>query len=75
VPQSTKRDEVSFYEVRVQGVLDESWSEWLGDLDVRPLESGVTVLTGPIRDQAALHGLLNRIRDLGLPLLCVEKKR
>jgi hypothetical protein len=55
-------------------VLDESWSEWLGGLDVRPLDSGETVLTGSIRDQSALHGLLNKIRDLGLPLLCVEKK-
>ena len=69
-----KRDEVAFYEIRVQGMLDESWSEWLGGLDVRPLDGGVTVLTGPIRDQAALHGLFNKIRDLGLPLLGVEKK-
>jgi hypothetical protein len=68
------RDEVASYEIRVQGILDESWSEWLGSLDVRPLASGETVLTGPIRDQAALHGLLNKIRDLGLPLLGVEKK-
>ena len=72
--KSVKRDEAAFYEIRVQGVLDESWSEWLGGLDVRPLDSGETVLTGPIRDQSALHGLLNKIRDLGLPLLCLEKK-
>jgi hypothetical protein len=73
VSKTTKRDEAACYEIRVQGLLDESWSEWLGGLDVRPLASGVTVLAGPIRDQAALHGLLNKIRDLGLPLLCVEK--
>jgi len=72
--ETDKCDEAPFYEIRVQGVLDESWSEWLGGLDVRPLASGVTVLTGPIRDQAALHGLLNKIRDLALPLLGVEKK-
>lgn len=72
--KTVKRDEVAFYEIRVQGVLDESWSEWLGGLDVQPSTSGVTVLAGPIRDQAALHGLLNKIRDLGLPLLGVEKK-
>jgi hypothetical protein len=70
----TKRDEAVFYEIRVQGVLDESWSEWLGGLDVRPLASGETLLSGHIRDQSALHGLLNKIRDLGLPLLGVEKK-
>jgi hypothetical protein len=58
----------------VDGVLDGSWSVWLGGLDVRPLDCGETVLTGPVRDQAALHGLLNKIRDLGLPLLGVEKK-
>ena len=44
--QTAKRDEAAFYEIRVQGVLDESWSEWLGGLDIRPLDSGETVLTG-----------------------------
>lgn len=72
--KTVKLDEVAFYEIRVQGMLDESWSEWFGGLDVQPSASGVTVLAGPIRDQAALHGLLNKIRDLGLPLLGVEKK-
>jgi hypothetical protein len=71
--QPAGRDEAAVYEIRVKGILDKSWSEWLGGLDVRPLDSGVTVLTGPIRDQSALHGLLNKIRDLGMPLLCVEK--
>lgn len=71
--KTARRDEAAFYEIRVQGLLDESWSEWLGGLDVRPHDSGETVLTGPIRDQAALHGLLNKIRDLGLPLLGLEK--
>jgi hypothetical protein len=74
MPKPVNRDEVAFYEIRIQGILDESWSEWLGGLEVRPLDSGETVLTGPIRDQSALHGLLNKIRDLGLPLLGVEKK-
>ena len=72
--QTAKRDEAAFYEIRVQGVLDGSWSEWLGGLEVQPLDRGETLLIGRIRDQSALHGLLNRIRDLGLPLLCVEKK-
>jgi hypothetical protein len=73
--QTAKRDEAEFYEIRLQGMLDESWSGWLGDLEIRPLKNGETVLAGPIRDQAALHGLLNKIRDLGLPLLSVERKR
>jgi hypothetical protein len=72
--RTAKRDESALYEIRVQGVLDESWSAWLGGLDVRPLAGGETLLTGHIRDQSALHGLLNKIRDLGLPLLRVEKK-
>jgi hypothetical protein len=74
VSKSVKRDEAVFYEIRVQGMLDEGWSEWFSGLDVRPLDSGETVLAGPVRDQAALHGLLNKIRDLGLPLLGLEKK-
>jgi hypothetical protein len=72
--QTANRDEAAFYEIRVQGVLDESWSEWLGGLDIRPLDSGETVLAGPVRDQSALHGLLNKIRDLGMPLLCVKRR-
>jgi len=74
VSESVNRDEAVFYEIRVQGMLDQGWSEWLGGLDVRPLDSGETVLAGLVRDQAALHGLLNKIRDLGLPLLGLEKK-
>jgi hypothetical protein len=72
--KTDKRDGAPFYEIRVQGMLDESWSEWLGGLEVRPLASGETMLVGHIRDQSALHGLLNKIRDLGLPLLGLEKK-
>jgi hypothetical protein len=72
--QTGVHDEGSVYEIRVRGILDDSWSEWLGGLDVRPLDGGETLLTGHIRDQSALHGLLNKIRDLGLPLLCVERK-
>ena len=47
--------EEQVYEIQVEGTLDDGWSEWLGGLDVRPMASGVTVLTGPIRDQTALH--------------------
>jgi hypothetical protein len=71
--QTANRDEAAFYEIRVQGVLDESWSEWLGGLEIRPLDSGQTVLAGLVRDQSALHGLLNKVRDLGMPLLYVKR--
>jgi hypothetical protein len=74
MPQAAKHDRQAVYQIRVQGRLDESWSDWLDGLAIVPLAHGETLLTGPIRDQAALHGLLNKIRDLGLPLLGVEKK-
>lgn len=61
------------YELRVQGHLDDRWSEWLGGLDVQCQEDGTTVLVGPVVDQAALHGLIKKVRDLGLPLLSVKR--
>jgi hypothetical protein len=64
----------TIYEIRVEGQLDPSWSEWLDGIIITPLESGETLLSGPVADQAALHGLLNRIRDMNLKLVCVEKK-
>jgi hypothetical protein len=64
----------TFYEIRVEGQLDLSWSEWLEDMKITSLETAETLLYGPVADQAALHGLLNRIRDLNLKLISVEKK-
>lgn len=64
----------TFYEIRIEGQLDTHWSEWLEQMTITSLESGDTLLSGPLEDQAALHGLLNRIRDMNLKLVCVEKK-
>ena len=61
------------YELRVQGHLDDRWSDWLGGLVVRRQADGTTVLAGSIVDQAGLHGVITRIRDLGLPLLAVQR--
>jgi hypothetical protein len=61
------------YELRVQGVLEPSWSAWFDGLQVSSEPGGVTVLAGPVADQAALHGLLAKVRDLGLPLLSVRR--
>ena len=61
------------YEFHVKGHLDKRWSEWFGGLTIRHQEDGTTVLVGPIVDQAALHGVMVRIRDLGLPLLSVKR--
>jgi hypothetical protein len=62
---------VSFYKIRVKGRLDERWSEWFDGLEITNLENGETMLSGEIVDQAALHGVLNKVRDLGLPLIAV----
>ena len=62
---------MDIYEFRLKGHLDDRWSEWFGGLAVQRQEDGTTVLVGPVVDQAALHGVIIRIRDLGLSLLSV----
>ncbi|HEY2958958.1 MAG TPA: hypothetical protein VGM21_12240 [Actinomycetota bacterium] len=59
------------YEIRVRGVLDRRWSAWFDGLELSSEPGGVTVIAGEVADQAALHGLLAKVRDLGLPLLSV----
>jgi hypothetical protein len=61
------------YELRVQGVLDPGWSAWFEGLQVSSDERGQTTIAGPVADQAALHGLLAKVRDLGLELLAVRR--
>jgi hypothetical protein len=61
------------YELRVQGVLDSRWSAWFDGLRITSDQAGQTTIAGPLADQAALHGLLIKIRDLGLPLLSVRQ--
>ena len=59
------------YEIKIGGHLDSRWSDWFADLQVTHLEGNETLLSGPLADQAALHGLLERIRDLNLKLISV----
>src|SRR5947209_18287202 len=59
----------SVYRIRLAGHLDQHWSRWLGEVDLASEDDGTTTLTAVVPDQAALHGLLSRIRDLGIPLL------
>lgn len=61
------------YEIRLQGHLDARWSDWFDGLTIALEDNGNTCLTGPIADQAALHGLLAKIRDLGLPLISLTR--
>jgi hypothetical protein len=62
-----------WYEIRIQGRLDDRWSTWLDVLTLSQTDDGTTVLRGPVTDQAALHGLLHKLRDIGLPLLSVAR--
>ena len=62
---------MTHYEIRVRGHLDEHWSAWFGGLVLTREDDGTTTLRGPVADQAELHGLLAKVRDLGTPLLSV----
>ena len=66
-----KHDQPQCYEIRLKGHLDDRWSDWFEGLTITLEEGGNTHLTGLVVDQAALHGLLKKVRDLGLSLLSV----
>ena len=66
----TDQGQPVIYQIKLQGHLSRRWADWFGDLTIA-LEDGDTLLTGPVVDQAALYGLLRKVRDLGLPLLSV----
>ncbi len=64
---------MSVYEIRVKGHLDQQWSAWFNGLAISYKEDGSSLLRGPLPDEAALHGVLMKIRDLALPLLAVNQ--
>jgi hypothetical protein len=65
-------EESGLYEIRLKGHLNDRWADWFGEVAITLEDDGNTLLTCPVIDQAALHGLLKRVRDLGMPLLSVN---
>lgn len=65
-------DQPMIYQIRLMGHLAPQWTDWFEGLTITLEENGDTLLTGPVIDQAALHGILKKIRDLGMPLLSVN---
>ena len=72
-PSTGRPHEPGEYEIRLAGHLDQRWAEWFDGLTLTRQSDGTTVLHGPVVDQAALHGLLQKVRDLGLPLVSVTQ--
>jgi hypothetical protein len=68
----TNPDQPVVYQIRIKGHLSHQWTDWFEDLTITLEEDGDTLLTGPVIDQAALHGLLKKVRDLGMPLISVS---
>jgi hypothetical protein len=71
--EGQKESTPAIYEIRIEGHLDDRWADWFEGMTFTHESDGTTTLYGPLADQAALHGLLNGIRDLGLPLLSVQR--
>ncbi len=69
------QNEGGSYEIRLKGHLDARWTDWFDGLTLTQESAGTTVLSGSVVDQAALHGLLGKVRDLGLPLIAVIQRR
>ena len=67
----TNSDQPMVYQIRIKGHLSHQWTDWFEGLTITLEEDGDTLLTGPVVDQAALHGLLKKVRDLGMPLVSV----
>jgi len=70
---TTDSDKPLIYQIRIQGQLGRQWADWFGGLTITRDDHGDTLLTGAVVDQAALHGLLKKVRDLGIRLLAVNQ--
>jgi hypothetical protein len=69
----TESSQPLIYQIRIEGRLGQQWMDWFDGLTITQEEDGDTLLTGPVADQAALFGLLKKVRDLGLPLVSVKR--
>jgi hypothetical protein len=69
---ATTPNQAPLYQIRLKGHLGQEWTDWFGGMAVALTEDGYTLLTGPLADRAALHGLLKKVRDLGMPLVSVS---
>lgn len=69
----TEPGQPMIYQIRIKGQLDRKWKDWFENVKVIETENGDTLITSPVVDQAALHGLLKKVRDLGMPLLSVNR--
>ena len=67
----TEKAQSMIYQIRIMGHLGREWEDWFEGLTLTALENGETLLTGPVVDQAALYGLLRKVRDVGMPLISV----
>jgi hypothetical protein len=72
-PASTEDYEPGYYEIRIKGHLDNRWADWFEGMTITLEGNGETLLTGQVADQTALHGLLRKVRDLGMPLVSVNR--
>ena len=73
MPDKLDPDQPTIYQIRIKGHLGQQWTDWFAGLTITLEETGDTLLTGPVVDQPALHGLMKKVRDLGMPLLTVNR--
>src|SRR5713101_3224488 len=71
--ETSEKAQPLVYQIRIKGHLGREWADWFGGLTLTLEDNGDTLLTGPVVDQAALHGLLKKVRDLGMPLVSVNR--
>jgi hypothetical protein len=72
-PSVAESSDTQRYEIRVKGLLGPGWAAWFDGLSLTNEDGGITVLRGPVVDQAALHGLLQKLRDVGIPLVSLTQ--